>query len=554
MKVRTITLFPLVLLSIVFVVLMMSGCAAIGKLASGMMTATTADLSLCAVQGMYISNLYPRDTKTIEMDYVGEQWKEGRSGVAVSFYKREGLGFYKIDGTITLDGDTLKYISNGVYSTYFDKNDGKPKKISISTSSGQKAEFTIQPPKPVKLVSVNGASTNASVDVTKDMTLEFDNAPSEQASVRVAMIINSLGIRSFSDIGVFKLAKTIKIPAAAFKNTMVSASEQGAVSISAGSNYVLVERYDVAANRIPGVGASQSVSMGWSWMPVNVTGDVSTIPGFKVDGKISNANGEMEYSASKPNAYFGKPISKGKKFAITSLSVRGTLYQSQTTSSSSTVGNVTTTTTTTRTWQFPKVPVEYWDRVLDNLYKDVSGLLKDEYGISIIPIEQVVSAPQYKELEEIKDEYTKVEISRSYKGTKNLLPTRLDNILKSISTTFASDRPEARLMRELGVDGLIAVTVDLSLPTDRSEITLAPRMAFRIIGPPNGYIAGPTVYAQGVVHDEKGVPFSESELKDINVLNKIIRKDDLMLAMKKALKEQDAKEKEMGYTAIWGLQ
>lgn len=554
MKTTKITLLPLILISAVSVVLTMSGCAALGKLAAGMLTATTADLSVCAVQGMYISNLYPRDTKTIEMDYVGEEWKEGKSGVAVSFYKRDGLGFYKIDGTITMDGDTLQYLANGVYSTYFEKNNNKPKKISITTSSGQKAQFSIQPPKPVKLISINGASTNASVDVTKDMTLEFENVPNENAHIRVAMIINSLGIRSFSDIGVFTLAKTIKIPAAAFKNTLVSSSVQGVVSISSGSNYVLVERFDVAATRIPGVGASQNISMGWSWMPVNVTGEVSTFPGFTVDGKISNANGEMEYTASKPNAYTGKPLSKGNKFAITSLSIRGTLYQAETSTSSSTAGNVTTTTTTTRTWQFPKVPVEHWDKVLDNLYKDITAVFNDEYGISIIPIEHVVSAPQYKELEEIKDEYTKVEISRSYKGTKNLLPTRLGNILKSISTTFASDRPEARLMRELGVDGLISVTVDLALPTDRQEVTLAPRMAWRIIGQPNGYIVGPTVYAQGVVQDEKGVPFNDSEFKDINALNKIIRKDDLISAMKKAFKEQEAKEKELGYHSIWSLQ
>jgi hypothetical protein len=161
---------------------------------------------------------------------------------------------------------------------------------------------------------------------------------------------------------------------------------------------------------------------------------------------------------------------------------------------------------------------------------------------------------QNRSLEEIKDEYTKVEISRSYKGTKNLLPTRLGNILKPISTTFASDRPEARLMRELGVDGHISVAVDLALPTSRQEFTLTSRTAFRIIGPPNGYIVGPTVYAQGIVSDEKGVPFSESEFKDINALNKIIRKDDLIAAMKKTLKEQEAKGKELGYSAIWDLQ
>ena len=90
----------LFLILMIFVLAFLSGCAAIGKFAGGFLTATTADLSVCAVQGMYMSNLYPQDTKTVEMDYVGDQWKEGRAGVAVSFYKRDGIGFYKVDGTI----------------------------------------------------------------------------------------------------------------------------------------------------------------------------------------------------------------------------------------------------------------------------------------------------------------------------------------------------------------------------------------------------------------------------------------------------------------------
>ena len=60
-------------------------------------------------------------------------------------------------------------------------------------------------------------------------------------------------------------------------------------------------------------------------------------------------------------------------------------------------------------------------------------------------------------------------------------------------------------------------------------------------------------HAQGVVHDAKGVPFADSEFKDINALNNIIRKEDLIAALKKVLQEQERKEKELGYEAIWSL-
>jgi hypothetical protein len=156
MKTKSLFVIAVVVLPLI----LLSGCAALGKLAAGMMTSTTSDLSVCAVQGMYITNLYPRETKTIEMDYVPADWQPGKSGVAVSFFKREGIGFYKVDGAVTMDGDTLPYLANGVYSIYFDKSDGKSKKISITTSTGQKAQFTIQAPKSVKLVSVNGSNSN----------------------------------------------------------------------------------------------------------------------------------------------------------------------------------------------------------------------------------------------------------------------------------------------------------------------------------------------------------------------------------------------------------
>lgn len=209
--------------------------------------------------------------------------------------------------------------------------------------------------------------------------------------------------------------------------------------------------------------------------------------------------------------------------------------------------------TTTTTWQFPELPEAFWDQLLESLHNDISNLMHERYGVRLVPTAQVVASPMYAALDEIADEKTQVEISRSYQGTKNLIPTSIGALMGNISSAFAADRPDARLMSDVGIDGLISVTLDLDIPTDNESITLRPMMSIRVIGPPNGYTIGPTVYTEGIVGSKAGVAFSESELDSIDALNRIVRKDELMAALTRALDELEAQEQEVGYQAIWSL-
>ena len=137
-------------------------------------------------------------------------------------------------------------------------------------------------------------------------------------------------------------------------------------------------------------------------------------------------------------------------------------------------------------------------------------------------------------------------------GTKNLIPTTLSAIVGNISTTFASDRVDSRLIKELGVDGLIAVTLDLEMDWDGA---LSPRLSFRISGAPNGYIAGPTIYAQGVISG-KGVDWDKARMDAKYVMQALpntIRQKDLMNALNIALKKLDRLEKKHDYDKLWAL-
>ncbi|MCF7805550.1 MAG: hypothetical protein K9N46_14050 [Candidatus Marinimicrobia bacterium] len=519
---------------------------------SKMITQSTADLSNVSLQVRFIRNLYPPETGTTESGFLEGEWREGRNIIGVNVFKRSGIGMYKLDATMTANGDTLPYYSGGANGRFLDKDEVVPQHLVIETTSGQRAEFDVEPIEEVNIKSVNGGS--GVVDLGDDLVLEFDvPAGVENRNMQVSLLMDVMGVRDWVDIVQFREKERVVIPASAFRHL------PGLSPIS-GESYLRVERYKVSpAIHNAGVGAAQVLSLSWDAVPVEVAGKRDAVYGISVSDEMTSEKGTMEFDITKPNAFLGKPLSSGKKFALTSLSVRATkLKQSRTktSSSSSYYGSykVTTTTTTTKTRKFPTLPDEFWEGLVDDMYDDVVQTFQDNYNIELIPVEQVTATPSYQELETIDDGVTEVEVSKSYKNTKNLIPTTLGAIIGSVSSTFASDRVDARLIEELDVDGLIAVTLDLEMPWE--SFSLSPRLSFRVSGPPNGYKLGPTIYAQGVVWGN-GVELdsAKAEATDpTDILNRVVRKDEIIRALDAGLKELEAKEQEFGYDKIWALQ
>ena len=102
--------------------------------------------------------------------------------------------------------------------------------------------------------------------------------------------------------------------------------------------------------------------------------------------------------------------------------------------------------------------------------------------------------------------------------------------------------------------GLISVQVDLQVAgNDKGNIVLVPRLTFSIVGREEKYTNKDVNYGSGWVAAYEGRPFSQAEFNDVNALNRIVRKDDMMAGFQSALKTLRAKEIEMGYDKIWGL-
>ncbi len=547
-------------------ILILAACGSVmkmtGKLAGRLLTQKTADLSNSAVSVYFIRNMYPPETNTVETEYFDKNdWRPGANVVVVTLFKRKGIGMYSVDGKVTMNGEEMPYLGNGAYGKWLDKNDLTPKTVQITTSTGKVYTFTVSPPPPIEIISVNGKTDNIEVNLNQPLRLEMRSPNAdENTEFSVALIHKVMGVRTFMENGIFKYRDQITIPAAMWRNSL------NPIGPIKGANYLRVERFQVNPAIVPGVGAAQVVGTAIDCVPVTVTGELKTTligtladQGIKVQKTIENEGRETKIDLYKPNAFWGRPLSKGKKFALVSFSVRATkLKQSatETKTSKTYTGNltVTTTTITTTTRTFPTLPDAYWENLVNSLYADFEQRLRNVFeDIEFVPIEQVLAAPSYNDLHPVEDTVTVVEVEKSYKGTKNLIPTRLSERLKDISTTFASDRIDSRLIRELGVDGIIAVTVDLEMPWD--EFTLTPRMRVRISGPPNGYKAGPTIYVDGTIQGE-GQPLDQAKLNAqylIDVLPNVIRQKELMNALEIGLNELRAKEQQADYEVLWKL-
>ncbi len=523
-----------------------------GSLVGSLMTKSTDNLGNAAIQVYFMRNVYPKATNVVEVDYFSETWQENGNMVFVSLLNREGMGFLTVDGTVSIDGTVVPHIKNGFYGKWVDKGDLSPKKVIIKTKTGQTAEFTVTAPDPIKIKSVNGKLDGAEVNVNSDLVLELESkGATKDTEFKVSMINDIMGISAFTDLGIFKYKNKITIPAAMWENSGSGMSPRD------GENWLKVERFNVIPANVQGVGASQVLGMYIDCVPVTVTGEIdenvfggSTNYGLQINEDLGEAEGNMHVNVTKPTAFLGRPMNSGKKFAMASFTVRATkLQQSRTSTSRS--GNIITTTTETKT--FPKLPDAYWENLVNSLYADFERVLNNNYNMELIPIKDVLRAPSYNRLEPITDNVSVVEVEKSYKGTKNLIPTTLSAIVDNISTTFASDRIDAKLINELGVDGLISATLDLEM--DWESAALSPRLSIRISGAPNGYIAGPTIYVQGVING-KGTDWDEARMEAEYVMEALpntIRQKDLMKALDAALKKISAAEKDKGYNSLWSL-
>ena len=125
----------------------------IGKLAGNMMTGKTDNLSETAPIATLTSGIYDPRTKTSEVKYLPKGTVEGDHIVAITFMKQEGIGMLEINGEVTCNGLPMENAGLGSYTYRFEEPLSGPTILNIKTSSGQEAQFTLNPIAEIEIIS-----------------------------------------------------------------------------------------------------------------------------------------------------------------------------------------------------------------------------------------------------------------------------------------------------------------------------------------------------------------------------------------------------------------
>lgn len=523
------------------------GLTKLAKVVGNINTAKVSSLDDIQPTVTIASNLPTEKLGTISQSFFNG-WKTGGDAISIMLTKKSTGGYFKVDGTVSVDGKPIDYLTSGIYGVVSDANPAA-RKIDIVTSSGQKASFKIEPSKKaIKLVSVNGQKDgDITLDLTKDITLELAvPAGLENSMMKASIAINQLSIKSVYDICYTRAAAKIVIPAGALRNINITPASTALYSFKDSYLQVGMESTEEAkevSGAFPSVKYTAFYSDG---KLVKISTEPHLNTGLVARGEDKALN--MKYDFFKPNAFLSRPFEQMKSIGLKSFAIRGTTYsQSSSTSTSETATTITTTTTTT-TLQFPMQPDSVWDALLEKLYPDFIAAIQSELNTTVLPVETVTHSEAYKNTKAFAkdDQNTKVSFARAFRNTKVM------SAFMPVTEGYGTDGINDKLMNETGADGLLSMTLDLQISSSGKLVTMVPKFGFEITGRTNG-IQYNTKYCSGSIQSNTGVPFSEKTIKE--ELEKIIRKNDMVAMLKKGLHELMEKEKSNGdYAPVWALQ
>lgn len=538
------TLKPLLAISLA---VGLTGCATILlKVAKGVGGLTTEKLStlddVVATVGMG-TNLHPVELGTVSQSLFSG-WKTGGDVFSVMFTRKSAFGFVKLDGEVTIDGKPMEYGLAGVYGLVTDAN-ASPRKVEVTMKSGQKASFLIEPPKErLKLLSINGKKDGEiALDLTQDVTLELEiPAGLENKLIKATIAITQIGLKEHSDVCYIRAASKVVIPAGAFRNIGLAPASTALYSFKNTFFSVAIEDTAAAKDVTGPLASIKYNTFNSDGKFVSVAKEPKINTGLVYKGEDKDL--EVKYDYFKPGAFFSRPFSQVKTVALKSFSIRGTTY-SQSTSTSETSTTITTTTTTLK---FPEQPDAVWDALLEKLYPDFIAVIQSELDCTVLPVENVTGAEAYKSIADLaKDDVnTKVQFTRGFRNTKVV------SAFMPITDGYGANGVDEKLMAQTGANSLLSMTIDLEISTDGKLVLMIPKFAIQLYGKTNGPNL-PTKYFNGSIQSITGVSFNQNITQA--ELEKIVRKDVMVAALRKGLQDLKAKEKANGdYGPVWALQ
>ena len=548
--------------TLLLITLVIASCAQVGNLALRLMTPKENDLSKMAGIGYYIVNNYGAETGVTMGSSDGGFMEGGKNYIGIQFVKAEGVGFYSFDGAVTVDGDTTTSIGAGFYVVKADRDDLRDRKVRVSSPTGQTAEFTLKAPVAIRIKSINGSTGTANIDLTKPLTVELDYPASAAGKlVNFSLVVNvsMAGVKGFTYFYSTTIAPRITIPAEAFKHTHITGGSPtglSMVNLGLGENFLKVE---ITENSGPqtlepfAYFKTQQSTM--DTRAVTVEGEIRGISYMKADGKVPAPSGEFVVRAHGQNAWYARPLGTGvRRMALGSMNISGTLYKKEVTENTSTnyAAGTITTTIFTKEWVFPQLDDQYWNAFMESFYADFGAMVRRKYGYTLVDVNQVTANPNYANFFEPKETNTEFVIKKNFRSTKRLKPATVGEILGNATTAMVADgMPISRLMRDMSLDALGYLTLDLQVGGDANDkIILNPILRFTVDGHnqlKDGFVGEwMTVQVYGA-----GIPFSREEFKDLSALNRILQKDALLAGLEKGLDLLLEQQTQTGVVSVW---
>ena len=534
----------------------------ISKIAGGLIKAKPkSDLKEVALAVTYASGVIPKS----QLDFATKTpgWETCGDGVSVFFLNNVGIGLTDTDGDVSLNGTKLKKAGMGTYFQGFSPDIRGTQTVEVTSSTGDKVTVSIEPAAALEIVSVNGIEKGGDIiiDGTKDVVIELKGGDADPDSeLYVEMIISAMSLKVQTHLYPSKATNTIVIPKESFKNF-----EQSPLPIIK-KNTLSVTRVKHTLIRNTDAGVIQKTATFSDFTPILIKGDIlggnilknslSKDKNTKASGKFKTVEGEYNVKISKGNPYTHPPVDKMKKIGISSFVVRGNLYKKKTTTSTSTktsfnVKTITTTKTTIKKW-FPQLTDDTWQTFVNKLYDEFKQNLNG-MGMNVISVDKIINAKAYSEMKPIQDTVTSTFIEKGAYGTKRLIRTGAFDYIKDIRTTFTADSTNEKIIQELELDGLIAVTIDLDFDLETSGLNPVVKI---VAFSPNVSYRTPGKYFE-MDFSTKAKPLEEGKYNGLtggpeDAVYKIIKGDKLFTAFKLAMDEIKIGEKaNPAYHAIW---
>lgn len=526
-----------------------------GAVQSAMGNAMTAengtDLNNIAISVFYQAHLHPQEILRFPTATPG--WATCGDAVYLGMTNRSGLGMADTDGKVTFGGKEITPAGMATYFDGFSSDDRGEKNVSITSSDGDEITLSVSPAIPLEITSVDGKAKGESVmiDGTKDIIIEIANGDADPESfLHVSLVSKLVGTPVIYDIYVTKARNRITIPKEAFYNY------EGSPSPFMKENTLIVNRIREEVLAGTDAGAIRTLSCYMDWIPVMVEGDIAkgslitagfdTTKNTQVQFSLTT-DGEYDFSLTKGSPFNSPPVSRMKKVAVASFVIRGNLEAEEV--SFSTSGNATWKTTVTK-W-FPEVSEESWQALADRMYADFETQLTEQLGVEVMSLESVVNSDAYAYTKPIEDEVTKTYVEVGAGGTERILTTSTTDLFEDLSISFASDFVGARLAEELGVDAVIAVTIDLTLQMESEG--LDPKVSVAFLAPNVSHKTKASYFSATAVTEARSL----SEAASIsggatNQLYQMIKGEDLIREMFEAIDQlQKAENAEPAYQILW---